>query len=153
MAEVRFYALQRRALAEALAEQLEVVLASGEKAFVQVGQAERVDALDQALWTFQDESFLPHGVSGGADAARQPVLVGAGEANGNAATVRAFVDGADPSAAFAAPAGYLRLIVMFDDRDDDSKAAARKHWAVAKATGHALSFWREGDEGGWRKVG
>ncbi len=153
MAEVRFYGLERRGLAEALAEQLLAVLASGEKAFVQVGNPEGVDALDQALWTFQDESFLPHGVSGGPEAVRQPVLVGFGEANDNGAAVRAFVNGADPSAALKDLDALKLLILMFDGRDDDEKMAARRLWQAAKSAGHILSFWREGDEGGWQKVG
>jgi DNA polymerase III subunit chi len=152
MADVRFYALQRRALDEALIERLEEGLSERARIVVQASGPEQVSALDERLWTFRDESFLAHGIVGAGDEARQPVLIGDGPENPNSASWRIFVGGADPQACFAESA-WTRLIVMFDDRDEASKADARKQWAVAKAAGHGLSFWREADDGAWRKSG
>ena len=111
-----------------------------------------MSALDERLWTYRDESFLAHGVAGAGDEARQPVLIGDGPSNANGASWRIFVGGANPLPSFAEGA-WARLIVMFDDRDEGSKADARKQWAAAKTAGHSLSFWREGDDGAWRKSG
>lgn len=152
MAEVRFYALQRRALDEALIERLEEGLSEGARIVVQASGPEQVSALDERLWTFRDESFLAHGVVGAGDDARQPILIGDGPSNPNGASWRVFVGGADPEPSFA-ETPWARLIVMFDDRDEGSKTEARKQWAAAKAAGHALSFWREGDDGAWRRSG
>ena len=40
-----------------------------------LGLAERSDALDSLLWTYDDQSFLPHAQQGDGDAASQPVLI------------------------------------------------------------------------------
>jgi len=154
MAEVRFYALERRGLEEALAERLEEGLAEGLRIAVEANGREQVEALDERLWTLRDESFLPHGVAGAADASRQPVLIGETPENGNAAAWRVFVGGADPIPCLSNPdENYRRLVVLFDDRLDAAKGEARKAWAAAKAAGHDMSFWREGDDGGWRRSG
>jgi DNA polymerase III subunit chi len=152
MPEVRFYALKRRPLDAALGEFLEEGLALGARIAVEAPDAERVEALDKGLWTYSDESFLPHGVAGADDAARQPVLIGTGPENGNAATWRVLVGGADPAPHWI-DAACARLVLMFDDEDAAAKADARKRWAEAKAAGAAPSFWREGEEGGWTRSG
>ena len=152
MADVRFYALQRRALEEALIERLEEGIGEGVRVMIQASGPEQVSALDERLWTFRDESFLAHGVADAADAARQPVLIGDGPDNANGASWRIFVGGADPQPCFAESA-WARVIVIFDDSDEASKMGARKHWAAAKAAGHVMSFWRESDDGAWRKSG
>ena len=60
MAEVLFYHLTESTLEEALPGLLEKSLERGWKAVVQTGTEERRDALDAHLWTFRDDSFLPH---------------------------------------------------------------------------------------------
>ncbi len=56
---------------------------------VQCDSAERVCALDAKLWSYAEESFLPHGIDG-ADAAEQPVLLTTLEHNPNEAHVSVF---------------------------------------------------------------
>lgn len=43
--------------------------------------------LDQALWTYEQNSFLPHAVAGGPDQADEPILITTGRDNPNQATV------------------------------------------------------------------
>ena len=150
MAEVRFYALTRRPLDEALGELLAQGVAEGRRIAVQAGSADLVAHLDDRLWTLHDEDFLPHGLASASDAARQPVTLGEGGENPNGAAWRVFVGAAD-ALAFLTPGAdaYERLIVLFDDRDDAAKAQARAAWTAAKALGGDVGFWRESDEGGW----
>ena len=75
MAEVWFYHLEQTSLEQALPELLEKVLARGWKGQVRLRDAARVEALDQHLWTWRDDSFLPHGPAGEPHAARQPILL------------------------------------------------------------------------------
>jgi DNA polymerase-3 subunit chi len=49
-------------------------------------------------------------------------------------------------------AGFLRVFDLFDGNDSGAVAAARGRWAAAKAGGHLLTYWRQG-EAGWEKVG
>jgi DNA polymerase-3 subunit chi len=59
MTEIRFYHLTTTTLERALPVLLEKVLARGDRAVVIAGSDERVAALDTALWTYDDRSFLP----------------------------------------------------------------------------------------------
>ena len=52
--------------------------------------------LDNHLWTYRDDSFLPHGTDASEFSGDQPILLTAGEANANSATVRFIIDGAVP---------------------------------------------------------
>ncbi|MDX2264886.1 MAG: DNA polymerase III subunit chi [Hyphomicrobiales bacterium] len=146
MTEVMFYHLERQRLEDALPLLLEKTLERGWRAVVQAGSRERVEALDAALWTYAEDSFLPHG-AGRDNAARQPIYLTAGDDNPNGATVRFLVDGA------AAPdlGPYHRVVFMFDGRDDDAVAAAREEWRRAKAAGAAVTYWRQTEAGRWEK--
>ena len=61
MTEVLFYHLQNMSLESVLPPLLEKSLERGWRVVVQSTSPERTDALDAHLWTFRDDSFLPHG--------------------------------------------------------------------------------------------
>jgi DNA polymerase IIIc chi subunit len=73
---------------------LERSLKRGWRATVQAASEERVQALDTLLWTYDNESFLPHGTARDGRASAQPIYLTAVEDNPNAAHVRFLVDGA-----------------------------------------------------------
>ncbi len=145
MTEVLFYHLERKPLEDALPTLLEKSLERGWRCVVQVGSPERRDALDAQLWTYNDASFLPHGTDAQPQPERQPVLLTTSDANANGASVRFLVDGA--TVADASP--YVRVVHMFDGRDDAAVAAARERWREAKAAGHALTYWQQDETGRW----
>jgi DNA polymerase-3 subunit chi len=146
MAEVWFYHLERTSLEQALPELLEKVLARGWKGQVRLRDGARVEALDQHLWTWRDDSFLPHGPAGEPHAARQPILLTTEAENVNGAEALLLVDGAEPGDL----AGYERVMVLFDGNDEAALATARAQWSALKARGEDLSYWRQ--EGrGWKK--
>jgi DNA polymerase-3 subunit chi len=144
--EVWFYHLERTALEEALPELLEKTLARGWKALVRGRDGRRLEQLDQHLWTWRDDSFLPHGLAEEPLAARQPILLTTGQENPNGAEALFLVDGAEPGTLD----GYARAMVLFDGRDEAAVAAARAQWSALKATGAAISYWRQ-KERGWEK--
>ena len=61
MTEILFYHLQRQPLERVLPPLLEKSLERGWRVVVQAASDERVEALDAHLWTYRDDSFLPHG--------------------------------------------------------------------------------------------
>lgn len=75
MTEVLFYHLENQPLERVIPVLLEKTLERGWRAVVETSSRERAEALDTALWTYRDESFLPHGVAGGPTDALQPVLI------------------------------------------------------------------------------
>jgi len=63
--EVFFYHLERRTLEDVLPTLLLRSVEKGWRAAVQATSEERVEALDTLLWSFSEESFLPHGTAKG----------------------------------------------------------------------------------------
>ena len=86
---------------------------------VQAGSDERVEALDTLLWTYRDESFLPHGTRRDGNPALQPIYLTTLEDNPNGATVRFLVDGADTADLTA----YTRIVYLFEGRDPQPSPA------------------------------
>jgi len=148
MTEILFYHLQGQKLDGVLPTLLERSLERGWRVVVQGASEERIDALDAHLWTYRDDSFLPHGTWREPEAAAQPVLLTVNDGNPNAATVRFLVDGA------ALPAdadAYQRIVLIFNGDDDDAVAVARGHWTEAKAKGFEATYWQPDDNGRWVK--
>ncbi|MEO1918979.1 MAG: DNA polymerase III subunit chi, partial [Paracoccaceae bacterium] len=74
MAEVLFYHLTQTPLERTLPELLEKSLQRGWRVLVKGGDADRLAFLDGVLWTYRDDSFLPHGVAG-EGAEHQPIYL------------------------------------------------------------------------------
>jgi DNA polymerase-3 subunit chi len=154
MAEALFYHLERRSLDDVLPGLVEKTLERGWRALIRVESAERADAIDTRLWTFDDHSFVPHAQAGDGDPARQPVLITVEEGNPNAANVLFLVGGAAPPAWDSAEAQALtRIVLLFDGRDPAAVETARAAWKDAKAAGHDVTYWKESPTGKWDKQG
>ena len=59
--EVWFYHLERSSLDQVLPELLEKTLQRGWRALVRSAAAERLEQLDNFLWTFREDGFCPTG--------------------------------------------------------------------------------------------
>jgi len=150
MTEVLFYHLQNRSLEQVLPSLLEKSLSRGWHVVVQAASEERIDALDAHLWTYRDDSFLPHGTSRDLEAAAQPILLTVKDDNPNSATARFLIDGiALPEDASA----YQRLVLIFDGEDADAVAAARERWREVKAAGFEATYWQPDENGNWQRRG
>ena len=152
--EVWFYHLQRQPLEAVLPTLVERTLARGWKAVIQTVTPERLAALDDLLWTYSDGAFVAHGSARDGDATLHPVWLTTENDNPNAASVRFFVEGADAPAALANPeaAPSERAMILFDGRDDDALNIARMQFRALRDQGHALSYWKQNDEGRWEKT-
>lgn len=147
MTEVLFYHLQNAPLEQVLPQLLERSLARPWRCVVKVGNVERLDALVNALWTYREDSFLPHGTKEDGPAEAQPIFMTTEEENPNGAQVVFLVDGAEPGDI----SGYERCVLMFDGRDEDALARARENWKRLKAEGHDATYWQQSDAGRWEK--
>jgi DNA polymerase-3 subunit chi len=153
MTEIWFYHLQRRSLDGVLPGLLQRALRRGWRAVVQGASEERIAALDEHLWTYSDESFLPHGTAREGDPGTQPVFLTIGLENPNGAAVRFLIEGAEILPILHRNEGYERLMLVFDGNDAEALATARAQWSELKASGHALSYWQQNDDGRWEKRG
>jgi DNA polymerase-3 subunit chi len=148
--EFRFYHLERRRLDQALPSLLEEAYANGVRAVVQAPSIEQVEALNERLWTYSDDGFLPHGAGRDGEAESQPIYLTGSDENPNGAALRVLLSGVD-AAPFVVSA-HRQVVLLFDGRDEQVKAEARRQWSLVKAAGAAPSYWREGEDGGWQKA-
>lgn len=149
MAEVWFYHLQTQPFERALPALVEKALGRDMRVAIQTVDDLRLKAIDDLLWTYAVESFLPHAPAADPNAAGQPVVIACDAANPNGAALRILVEGAEPLA--GQEAGYERLILLFDGRNEAELEAARGHWSRLKAAGVSLAYWRQSDEGRWER--
>lgn len=148
MATIWFYQLLRSGLEDELPRLLEMTQARGKRAVVMAGSPERVEALTQHLWTYRDDSFLPHGSAKDGSPAEQPIWLTEADENPNGAAYLFLTDGAVSEKLDE----YERCHDMFDGRDPQALAAARARWKALKEAGHELAYWRQKDQGGWEKA-
>ena len=146
MAEYRFHHLDRLRVDQALPPMLERIYDEGRRTVVRAASDEAVAALNDRLWTHDDASFLPHGAAGDGDPMDQPIFLTTRVENPNAASTLVLLSGAETSAFDDSFSEVLRL---FEGRDADAVAEARGEWKRLKDEGRSLSYWREGDDGGW----
>ena len=144
--EVWFYHLERASLEQVLPELLEKTLGRGWRAQVRSSDAGRLEAIDGWLWTYRDDSFLPHGMASEPLAERQPILLTDRGDNLNNAQALFVLDG-DPGDI----SGFSRCVVVFNGRDDEALQTARALWSRYRSVGHGVTYWRQGESRGWEK--
>jgi DNA polymerase-3 subunit chi len=148
MTEVLFYHLQQVSPETVLPPLLEKSLERGWRVVVQSTSEERAEALDAHLWTYREDSFLPHATWRIADAEDQPIILVVEDSNPNRANVRFLVDNAP------LPANtdiYDRVVLLFNGDDADALTAARQAWTDCKARGFDVTYWQADERGRWQK--
>jgi DNA polymerase-3 subunit chi len=136
---VDFYHLTASPLEKVLPSIAEKVLGGGERLLVVADEAQLV-RLDEQLWTYARDAFLPHGRG---DAEAQPILLSAAPEPANGATNIALADGAWHDAAL----GFARAFYFFDaSRLDEARTA----WRALKAKPEVEArYWKQDERGKW----
>lgn len=146
MAEVLFYRLGTSPLEATLPDLLDRSLARGWRVHLRAGTEGGAALLDDLLWTYRDESFLPHGRAEGPNGPRQPIAIGTGRENPNRADVLMLTLGA--RAEPAEMAAYARACLIFDAADAAALEDARADWRAVVSAGLPAKFWAQ-EDGRW----
>lgn len=145
---VDFYHLQVSPVEKALPQLLERILRTGGRAVVMAASEDRVESLANVLWTHNPASWLPHGTAKDGFTAQQPIWLTDREENPNAANFLVLTDGM----ASERMTDFERCLDLFDGNHPEMVAAARTRWSAAKAAGHELHYWQQGNEGWTEKA-
>ena len=146
MTEIRFYHLQRSSLDDVLPKLLEKTYARGERAVVLLGSTERVEAMANRLWTYRENSFLPHGTVRDGGPEMQPIWLTAEDENPNGARTLFVADGARSDRVDS----YELCVELFDGADEGAVTVARQRWRDYKAQGHKLLYYQQDEAGRWQ---
>ena len=145
MAEIYFYHLGEEPLERILPGLIRRGLERGLRMAIESADADRIPKISELLWSVEDVAFLAHGF--GEDAPEhQPIWLCADPENPNGATYRFFVDGAMPQSI----EGLDRALILFDSNSEEALLKARAEWKKRKAEGHAISYWKQDDNGKWK---
>ena len=142
--QVDFYQLAGNPPEQVIATLAEKVLENDGRLLIVAEDEAQLARLDRQLWDQGSNSFLPHGVAGGTDDARQPILLSTSPDAPNQARNMLIADGQWREAALT----YDRSFYLFDD---DTLEGARLAWKLLSGRdGVERRYWaREG--GKWVK--
>ena len=136
---VDFYHLTASPLERVLPSIAEKVVAGGGRLLV-VAEPGLLARLDEQLWSYSRDSFLPHGLE---RAESQPVLLSEESVPGNGAGNIALADGRWRDEAL----GFARAFYFFDD---GGREAAREAWRALKANKEVEArYWKQDERGKW----
>lgn len=145
MTDVLFYHLTQTPLERTLPDLLEKSLQRGWLVLVKGGDVARLGFLDSALWTYRDDSFLPHGMED-ASAENQPIYLTTGDKEPNNANILMLVDGAKYQV--EKMGAYERVCILFDGNDEAAVADARVSWKATTQENYRAVYWAQ-EDGRW----
>lgn len=149
MSRIDFYHLQKQSLDEVLPKLLSKAYESDNRIVVKTVSDERVTYLDGYLWTFNDESFLPHGCKKDGFVEQQPIFLTADNQNPNGATFLFLVDGA--TAESDELQNFERVFNLFDGNSEPALVQARAFWKACKEAGFEVYYWQQTATGKWEQ--
>jgi len=142
--QVDFYQLGGSPPEQVIASIAEKILAQNGRLLVVAADDGALVRLDRQLWDSGPGSFLPHGIAGGADDVRQPILLSSSPDAPNLARNLLIADGEWREAALA----YDRAFYLFDG---DTLDGARLAWKLlAGRDGVERRYWAQAD-GRWKQ--
>ncbi len=146
MTRAAFYNLQTDSVERVLPLLLEKSLKEGMKVLLRAPSEERLRDWDALLWTYRQESFIPHGAAEDGNAERQPVCLTTEPENPNGAALLALAGGAEPFDV----SDFARAIYLYDGGDEESCRLAERHQAIFRDAGAEIVVWRQTPDG-WRE--
>lgn len=151
MSRVDFYHLQNQSLENVLPKLLEKAYETGKKIKIKIGNEERIEFINSLLWTYDDQSFIPHGSKKDGFAELQPIWLSASDDNPNNAEMLFLVDGAKASLELVN--GFERVFNIFDGNSEAAVAEARSFWKELKTSDAEIFYWQQDEAGRWKQKG
>ncbi len=141
--QVDFYQLGAAPPEQVIVAIAQRLLAQEQRLLIVAADEAALARLDRLLWDQGATSFLPHGLAGGADDARQPILLSATSDAPNLARNMLIADGEWREAAL----NYDRAFYLFDTATLDG---ARLAWKLLSGRdGVERRYWARDDDGKW----
>lgn len=149
MSQIDFYHLQKQTLDQVLPKLVEKAYETNAKIKIKIGNETRVEFINSLLWTYNEESFIPHGSKKDGFAKEQPIWLSSEDDNPNQATMLFLVDGATMS--IDEMNKYERIFNMFDGNDEVALQQARDFWKEISSSGTTCNYYQQDDSGRWNK--
>lgn len=142
---VDFYHLLNSPLDKVLPTLAERVYALDKRLLIKTSLIEQAEYVNTLLWTYRNDSWLPHGTENDGNEADQPVFITTQDVNPNGASVIMLLDGGTVDEI----SGFERCLNLFNGRDEGSVQAARELWKAVVAAGFEAYYWQQDERGKW----
>lgn len=128
---------------------LEKVLEREQKAVIYSSDERRLEELNQSLWSYRPDSFLPHGIKRDGDINDHPIWLTTKLEEVDVGEVVFVVHGASPGALENDTTSLCAI--LFDGNNTSAVQDARGFWKELKAADHELTYWQQSERGAWEK--
>ena len=143
--QIDFYQLGRAPVEQVTASLADKLIEKDSRLLIVAEDEAMLGRLDRILWDQGATSFIPHGVAGGSDDLRQPILLSTSPDAPNLARNILIADGQWREAAL----GYDRAFYLFDNA---TLEGARLAWKLLSGReGVERRYWAKDDEGRWKQ--
>jgi DNA polymerase III subunit chi len=137
MSKVDFYVIKQPSEADMLffaCRLVEKVSTQNYKIYVHTDSKLTAETLDDLLWSYRSDSFLPHALAGSEDANDATIVIGFNESFTGTAEVLINLTAGIPD--FHSEFQRIAEIVR---NDEECKQIGREHWSIYKNKGYELN--------------
>lgn len=146
LSEVYFYHVTRQTVVSALPQLLFKAKDIGWTVFIRVKDEVTLKFIDDAIWTVQPESFLPHAVLGSQNSEKSDILLGTEQDDSSNSDFLLSLNGALISTEEVS--NYRRCALLFDDKSSDEVNIAREQWMKFTKADIRAKYWSQ-ETGTW----
>ncbi len=147
MTEINFYNITKSSVEKLLPRLLEKILQEGSNISFLFKNIEVLQYMDDFLWTYKKESFIPHSTDDSMYYNSQPILLSLKDENINNADVLVTIEGFLTENINK----YMKIIDIFDGNDKEIFEDALVRIEKIKNKGYKVSYWKQ-DDSGWKKT-
>ena len=144
--EYWFYHLEHASIEAVLPQLLEKTRTKGWNALVKMSET-RLPQMDKYLWSYRDDSFLPHGRDDEPMSERHPISLSSTAVTSGAAECVFLLDQSETELI----ATVERCIIIIEGQKADSVSFERARWTSLKELQANMSYWQQNDRGEWHK--
>lgn len=141
-----FYHLEHASIESVLPHLLEKTRAKGWTALVKMSE-DRLEYMDKYLWTYRDNSFLPHGRDSEPMGERQPICLTSDTENADKFECVFLLDQTEIELSDRVE----RCIIIIEGQKAESVSFERARWKRLQENEAILSYWQQNDSGEWKK--
>lgn len=148
MTRIDFYQLKKQSFEDVLPKLLQKAYATGKRIILKT-TTDKVEEINTFLWTYNEDSFLPHGSRKDGFAEQQPIWITDNEDNPNNAVFLFLTCNVGYECDKLAE--YERIFNIFDGNDEASLNNARSMWKTYKNLGFDVYYWEQSANGIWEQ--
>ncbi len=149
MPDCLFYRAVRRSTDQILEQLVRKALGDNSRVVICSSNTDRLRRIDDRLWLFDDDAFIPHGLAGSGNDSRQTVLLATTPDNPNGAEILVCLG--ELALETSRIDGFSRTCVIFDGGNPAELAAARANWKRVVDAGWSSAYWSD-ESGKWQCV-